>query len=115
MLWQRGFTLLELCFIIALLGVLALLASEIFTTTYRVTRGTSQAEDSVLQFDRIVGRLRRLLDLDAMRAGLAHLAGQHDFTSFRGQGCTAKTAAPTKRPGPSSARAAGVSPARGST
>jgi tRNA pseudouridine38-40 synthase len=29
------------------------------------------------------------LDLDAVREGLSHLAGEHDFTSFRGQGCTA--------------------------
>ncbi len=35
--------------------------------------------------------IERSLDLDAVRAGLAHLVGQHDFASFRGQGCTAKT------------------------
>jgi len=29
------------------------------------------------------------LDLDAIRQGLSHLVGEHDFTSFRGQGCTA--------------------------
>ena len=29
------------------------------------------------------------LDLDAVREGLSHLVGEHDFTSFRGQGCTA--------------------------
>jgi tRNA pseudouridine38-40 synthase len=28
------------------------------------------------------------LDLDAVREGLSHLVGEHDFTSFRGQGCT---------------------------
>ena len=26
-----------------------------------------------------------------MRRGLAHIVGKHDFSSFRGQGCTAKT------------------------
>lgn len=31
------------------------------------------------------------LDLGAMRAGLACIAGRHDFSSFRGQGCTAQT------------------------
>jgi len=31
------------------------------------------------------------LDLDAVREGLSHLVGEHDFTSFRGQGCTAKS------------------------
>jgi tRNA pseudouridine38-40 synthase len=29
------------------------------------------------------------LDLEAVRGGLAHLVGEHDFTSFRGQGCNA--------------------------
>jgi tRNA pseudouridine38-40 synthase len=31
------------------------------------------------------------LDIDAIREGLSHLTGEHDFTSFRGQGCTAKS------------------------
>ena len=39
--------------------------------------------------------VERALDFDAMRAALAHLVGEHDFTSFRGQGCTAKTAVRT--------------------
>ena len=29
------------------------------------------------------------LDLEAMRAGLSHIVGEHDFSSFRGQGCNA--------------------------
>jgi tRNA pseudouridine38-40 synthase len=29
------------------------------------------------------------LDLDAVRRGLSHLVGEHDFSSFRGQGCNA--------------------------
>lgn len=29
------------------------------------------------------------LDPDAVREGLSHLVGEHDFTSFRGQGCNA--------------------------
>jgi tRNA pseudouridine38-40 synthase len=29
------------------------------------------------------------LDLEAVREGLSHLVGEHDFSSFRGQGCTA--------------------------
>jgi tRNA pseudouridine38-40 synthase len=29
------------------------------------------------------------LDLDAVRQGLSHLVGEHDFSSFRGQGCNA--------------------------
>ena len=31
------------------------------------------------------------LELDAVREGLSHLVGEHDFTSVRGQGCTAKS------------------------
>jgi len=31
------------------------------------------------------------VDVDALREALAPLVGEHDFTSFRGQGCTAKT------------------------
>ena len=31
------------------------------------------------------------LDPDAVRGGLSHLVGEHDFSSFRGQGCTAKS------------------------
>ena len=29
------------------------------------------------------------LDMDAIRRGLSHLVGEHDFSSFRGQGCNA--------------------------
>jgi tRNA pseudouridine38-40 synthase len=35
------------------------------------------------------------VDLDAVREALSPLVGEHDFTSFRGQGCTAKTAVRT--------------------
>jgi tRNA pseudouridine38-40 synthase len=31
------------------------------------------------------------VDLHPMRKGLAHIVGRHDFSSFRGQGCTART------------------------
>jgi tRNA pseudouridine38-40 synthase len=31
------------------------------------------------------------LDLDAVRDALSHVVGEHDFTSFRGQGCTARS------------------------
>ncbi len=31
------------------------------------------------------------LDRDAMRAGAAHLIGEHDFSAFRAAGCTAQT------------------------
>jgi tRNA pseudouridine38-40 synthase len=31
------------------------------------------------------------LDLDAVREGLSHLVGEHDFSSFRGQGCNARS------------------------
>ncbi|MBI5059369.1 tRNA pseudouridine(38-40) synthase TruA [candidate division KSB1 bacterium] len=40
-------------------------------------------------FSRYAWRIEKPLDLAAMREGLSHLVGEHDFTSFRGQGCTA--------------------------
>ena len=41
-------------------------------------------------FSRYSWRIEAPLDLDAVRVGLSHLIGEHDFSSFRGQGCTAK-------------------------
>jgi len=38
---------------------------------------------------RYAWHIEKPLDLDAVRKGLSHLVGEHDFTSFRGQGCTA--------------------------
>ncbi len=35
------------------------------------------------------------VDVDAVREALSPLVGEHDFTSFRGQGCTARTAVRT--------------------
>jgi len=40
---------------------------------------------------RYAWHIEKPLDLDAVRKGLSHLVGEHDFTSFRGQGCTAKS------------------------
>ena len=42
-------------------------------------------------FLRYAWHIEKPLDLDALREGLSHVAGEHDFASFRGQGCTAKT------------------------
>ncbi len=42
-------------------------------------------------FSRYSWHLEKPLDIDAMREALDHLVGEHDFSSFRGQGCTAKT------------------------
>jgi tRNA pseudouridine38-40 synthase len=42
-------------------------------------------------FFRHAWHIEKPLDLCAMREGLAHAVGEHDFMSFRGQGCTAKT------------------------
>ncbi|MEM9426473.1 MAG: tRNA pseudouridine(38-40) synthase TruA [Pseudomonadota bacterium] len=36
-------------------------------------------------------RVSHTLDIDAMRAGAAHLVGQHDFTTFRSTMCQAKS------------------------
>jgi tRNA pseudouridine38-40 synthase len=45
-----------------------------------------------------VGWVFRPLDADAMRAAAAHLAGEHDFTSFRASGCQAKSPVKTLKP-----------------
>lgn len=42
-------------------------------------------------FARYAWHLPAALDLAALERGLAPLVGEHDFTSFRGQGCTAKS------------------------
>ncbi len=42
----------------------------------------------------LVWQVRQALDLDAMRAGAAHLVGRHDFTTFRAVHCQA--ASPVK-------------------
>ncbi len=41
---------------------------------------------------RYAWHLDRPVDLGAMRKGLAHTVGRNDFSSFRGQGCSARTA-----------------------
>jgi len=38
---------------------------------------------------RYAWHIEKPLDLDAVRQALSHLVGEHDFTSFRGQGCNA--------------------------
>lgn len=42
-------------------------------------------------FGRYAWHLEKPPDLAAMREGLAYVVGEHDFSSFRGQGCTART------------------------
>jgi tRNA pseudouridine38-40 synthase len=42
--------------------------------------------------------LGKPVDIGAMRRGLAHTLGKHDFSSFRGQGCPAKTPASRRNP-----------------
>jgi len=42
-------------------------------------------------FSRYSWHLEGPLDLDAVERALAPLVGEHDFTSFRGQGCTASS------------------------
>lgn len=41
-------------------------------------------------FSRFAWHIEKPLDVEAIREGLAHIVGEHDFASFRGQGCTAK-------------------------
>lgn len=45
-----------------------------------------------------VWQVRHRLDADAMRAGAAHLAGTHDFTTFRAALCQAKSPVKTLDP-----------------
>ena len=45
-----------------------------------------------------VGWVFRPLDLQAMQAAAVHLAGEHDFTSFRASGCQAKSPVKTLQP-----------------
>ncbi len=40
---------------------------------------------------RYAWHIESALDLDAIRGGLSHLVGEHDFSSFRGQGCNARS------------------------
>lgn len=42
-------------------------------------------------FARYAWHLTGHVDLEAMREGLLPIVGKHDFASFRGQGCTART------------------------
>ena len=42
-------------------------------------------------FARYAWHLASPVDLGAMREGIAHIVGSHDFASFRGQGCAART------------------------
>jgi len=46
---------------------------------------------------RYAWHLEAQLELDAVREGLSSLVGEHDFTSFRGQGCTAMSPVRTIR------------------
>jgi tRNA pseudouridine38-40 synthase len=41
-------------------------------------------------FARHAWHFEKPLDLDAMREGMAHLVGEHDFTTFRASGCSAR-------------------------
>lgn len=55
--------------------------------TYRIlNRPTPSAFDKDTAW-----HIRRDLDLDAMQEGASYLVGEHDFTSFRAQGCQAKS------------------------
>ena len=55
--------------------------------TYRYFLYLSPVDSPFLS--RYAWHMEAPLDLDAIRQGLSHLVGEHDFTSFRGQGCNA--------------------------
>ncbi len=54
---------------------------------YRYFLYLSPADSPFLS--RYAWHIGKPLDLDAVREGLSHLVGEHDFSSFRGQGCNA--------------------------
>jgi len=54
---------------------------------YRYFLYLSPADSPFLS--RYAWHIEKPLDLDQVRMGLSHLVGEHDFSSFRGQGCNA--------------------------
>ncbi|MFZ2225136.1 MAG: tRNA pseudouridine(38-40) synthase TruA [Candidatus Deferrimicrobium sp.] len=54
---------------------------------YRYFLYLSPADSPFLS--RYAWHIEKPLDLDGVREGLSHLVGEHDFSSFRGQGCNA--------------------------
>jgi len=56
---------------------------------YRYFLYLSQVDSPFLS--RYAWHIEKPLDLAAVRQGLPHLVGEHDFSSFRGQGCNARS------------------------
>ncbi len=57
----------------------------------RYTYIIADMKDVPVFVNRFVWWIRFPLDVDAMRNASGHLAGRHDFSSFRGSGCGAKS------------------------
>lgn len=57
----------------------------------RYTYIIADMKDVPVFVNRYVWLIRFPLDVDAMRTASAHLAGRHDFSSFRGSGCGARS------------------------
>ena len=85
-------------------GDIRILSAEVVPEGFDARRHASQKEYRYFLFlspvaspflSRYAWHLPSSLDPDAMREALASLVGEHDFSSFRGQGCTARTAVRT--------------------
>jgi len=55
---HRGFTLTEMLFILAILGVASLLSARLFTASMRVIRTAPQSQDHYAAVDRMSGQMR---------------------------------------------------------
>jgi type II secretory pathway pseudopilin PulG len=58
-LTTRGFTLLEMTIIVALLAVFSLMASRLFMSTVKTATQASETESAMSRFDLILDQLRR--------------------------------------------------------
>ncbi|HEX7520170.1 MAG TPA: tRNA pseudouridine(38-40) synthase TruA, partial [Candidatus Deferrimicrobium sp.] len=77
-----------------------ILSASVVPETFDARRHTTEKEYRYFLYlspadspflSRYAWHIEAPLDLDAIRQGLSHLVGEHDFTSFRGQGCNARS------------------------
>lgn len=78
----RAFALVEMVFVVALIGFFTLLAAELFTATIAVPRKTGSAENTMLQLDSVLRRMRT----DAWGAAAIEFDGDRAATLKRPDG-----------------------------
>lgn len=77
--FRRGFSLLELLFALSLLGTFALIATRLFTSSFKVMWQTSQASEIPMRFDAAISTLRSDVESAAsIDAPDAHSLVVHD-------------------------------------